>query len=56
MVRDIRSALDRFQSHDLTSEWGDHLAAEGDAYGRELWSSDGTKSGTKLLKDINQAD
>ena len=29
------------------------FAAEGNVYGRELWRSDGTKNGTKLLLDIN---
>ena len=29
-----------------------YFAAETDAYGRELWSSDGTEEGTRLVKDI----
>ena len=55
MVRDIRSGSGTGSNpSELISLNGAIIfAAEGDAYGRELWSSDGTKSGTKLLKDIN---
>ena len=55
LVRDIRSGS-RLGSNpsELTSLNGQIVfAAEGDTYGRELWSSDGTKHGTNLLIDIN---
>ena len=39
---------------ELTSLNGEFVfAAKGNAYGRELWISDGTLAGTTLLKDIN---
>ena len=55
LVRDIRSGS-RLGSNpsELTSLNGQIVfAAEGNTYGRELWSSDGTKHGTNLLIDIN---
>jgi ELWxxDGT repeat protein len=56
LVRDIKrpgSGTARFHENQLTAAGGTlFFEAGGDGHGRELWRSDGTRAGTRLVRDI----
>jgi trimeric autotransporter adhesin len=54
LVKDIAPGQEGSRAHDFTVLAGGlYLVANDGAHGRELWKSDGSETGTVLLRDIN---
>jgi ELWxxDGT repeat protein len=54
LVKDIAPGQEGSSAHDFTVLAGSlYLVANDGAHGRELWKSDGSETGTVLLRDIN---